>query len=154
MCIPWVWLGRIGEYRLRPSRLRQYLPPPSASPPGIGWYCLNLSGLRRYSPIRPRQTHGILSVCCCLLTKQQQNSDFQCFDCWINEKMTKFCEFLTSYCKITVQRTLQIRQWSSVRKEETGQANSDLQSFIVEKLVFDHLNQPGIFAVSQFCWFL
>ena len=62
MSIPWVWRGCIGQCRLRPSRLRQYLPPPLASATGFGWYCLNLSGLGRYSPIHPHQTHGILSM--------------------------------------------------------------------------------------------
>ena len=36
MLISWVWLGRIGQCRLRPSRWGQYHPRPSASPPGFG----------------------------------------------------------------------------------------------------------------------
>ena len=53
-----VWLGHIGEYRLRPSRLGA-IPPSPVRPAASGvqdGIAPNLSGLRRYSPIRPRQT--------------------------------------------------------------------------------------------------
>ena len=44
MRIRWLWLGHISEYGLRGSG---------------GGIDTNLSGLRRYSPILPRQTQGI-----------------------------------------------------------------------------------------------
>ena len=44
----------------------------------------NLSGLRRYSPIRPRQTHGILSL---LLTKLEAYSVQQGMHLWISGRV-------------------------------------------------------------------
>ena len=63
MTTPWAWLGHIAQYAPHPSRLRQYPPPPSASPPEVGGYCLNLSGFGAHWAIRPRHAHGIDTMC-------------------------------------------------------------------------------------------
>ena len=70
--MPCIWLGHIGEYRLRPSRLGANTtfprrPAASGDQDGIGPH---LSGLRRYSPICPRQTHSITPLrCMCIVCR-------------------------------------------------------------------------------------
>ena len=49
-----------------------------------GWYCPHLSGLRWHWPVRPRQTHGILSL---LLTKLEAYSVQQGMHFWISGRV-------------------------------------------------------------------
>ena len=57
--MPCIWLGHIGEYRLRPLRLganTNLLHRPAAS---RDQDCIGPQSLRTYSPIFPCQMHGI-----------------------------------------------------------------------------------------------
>ena len=46
------------------------LPRSACGLRGSGWYCPHLSGLRRYSPICPRQTHSITPLrCMCIVCR-------------------------------------------------------------------------------------
>ena len=59
MWIRWLWLGHIGEYGPRPSKLGCNT---TLRPSAVGWYCTPISqDIGPYSPIRPRQSQRILS---------------------------------------------------------------------------------------------
>jgi len=61
MWIRWLWLGRIGEYGPRPSKLGYNT---TLRPTAVGWYCTPISqDIGPYSPIRPHQSQRILSFC-------------------------------------------------------------------------------------------
>ena len=57
MWIPWVWLGGIGKYRPRPSKLGSNT---NLRPSAVGRYWAPISlDIGLYLPIPPLQTHGI-----------------------------------------------------------------------------------------------